>query len=68
VDARDAVIAFRGTEKVKVKDLITDLNLTPRSWNPERVDSNAGLPFLARVLQNRTDEIMVHTGVQHGRC
>ncbi len=30
-------IAFRGTEQVKWKDLITDLSFQPAAFNPERV-------------------------------
>jgi hypothetical protein len=36
VKRREAVIAFRGTEQVKWKDLLTDLNLAPCALNPER--------------------------------
>ncbi len=37
--------------QIKWKDIATDLNLTPCSLNPERVDDNAGLPFTARILR-----------------
>ena len=30
-------IAFRGTEQVKWKDLVTDLSFQPAAFNPERV-------------------------------
>jgi hypothetical protein len=50
-------VAFRGTEQVKWKDFVTDLNLTPAAFNPERVDSNAGLPWVARALQIRKAEV-----------
>lgn len=66
VEAREAVIAFRGTEQIKWKDIATDLNLTPCSLNPERVDDNAGLPFTARILRavsgTNQDQLMVHKG------
>lgn len=42
----------RGTEQVKWKDIATDLNLTPCSLNPERLDANAGLPFTVRVIKS----------------
>ncbi|EFJ45180.1 hypothetical protein VOLCADRAFT_94625, partial [Volvox carteri f. nagariensis] len=51
VEAREAVVAFRGTEQVKWKDIATDLNLTPCSLNPERLDDNEGLPFTARIIK-----------------
>lgn len=41
-EKREAVIAFRGTEQIKWKDLVTDINLTPIALNPERLDSDAG--------------------------
>ena len=31
------VIAFRGTEQVKWKDMVTDLSFQPAPFNPERV-------------------------------
>ena len=34
---RSLVIAFRGTEQVKWKDLVTDLSFQPAPFNPERV-------------------------------
>jgi hypothetical protein len=34
---RSLVIAFRGTEQVKWKDLATDLSFQPAPFNPERV-------------------------------
>ncbi|KXZ45677.1 hypothetical protein GPECTOR_52g74 [Gonium pectorale] len=66
VEAREAVIAFRGTEQVKWKDIATDLNLTPASLNPERLDDNAGLPFTARIFKAvsgaNQNQLMVHKG------
>ncbi|GFR44840.1 hypothetical protein Agub_g6182, partial [Astrephomene gubernaculifera] len=66
LELREAVIAFRGTEQVKWKDLATDLNLTPCSLNPERLDDNAGLPFTARIIRAVTgvqqQQMMVHKG------
>ncbi|KAG2428849.1 hypothetical protein HYH02_014261 [Chlamydomonas schloesseri] len=66
VEAREAVIAFRGTEQVKWKDIATDLNLTPCSLNPERLDDNAGLPFSARIIKAvsgaNQNQLMVHKG------
>ena len=57
-NAREVVVAFRGTEQVKWKDFVTDLNLTPAAFNPERVDSNAGLPWMARALKLRKAEVL----------
>ena len=34
---RTIVVSFRGTEMNKIKDVITDTNLVPSSFNPERV-------------------------------
>ena len=34
---KSLVIAFRGTEQVKWKDLMTDLSFQPAPFNPERV-------------------------------
>ncbi|GIL50703.1 hypothetical protein Vafri_6817 [Volvox africanus] len=66
VEAREAVISFRGTEQVKWKDIATDLNLTPCSLNPERLDDNAGLPFTARIIRGwagvHHKQFMVHKG------
>jgi predicted lipase len=64
-EKKQAVIAFRGTEQVKWKDLLTDLNLTPTSLNPERIDDDVGLPLLMRLAKSamETEEKMkVHGG------
>ena len=37
VGLRCLCIAFRGTEQVKWKDLVTDLSFQPAAFNPERV-------------------------------
>ncbi|CAI0383203.1 unnamed protein product [Linum tenue] len=47
---RRIVIAFRGTEQTKWKDLVTDLMLVPAGLNPERI----GGEF--------KEEVQVHTG------
>ncbi|GLC42478.1 hypothetical protein PLESTB_001102700 [Pleodorina starrii] len=66
VELREAVVAFRGTEQIKWKDIATDLNLTPCSLNPERLDDNAGLPFAARIFRAVSgatqNQMMVHKG------
>lgn len=33
---RRLVVAFRGTEQTKLKDLLTDIALAPAGFNPER--------------------------------
>ncbi|MEW5315853.1 MAG: hypothetical protein WDW38_007255 [Sanguina aurantia] len=50
--------------QVRWKDVVTDINLTPSSLNPERSDSNEGLPFTMRLLKAvlPTTEVMVHKG------
>ncbi|XP_024521809.1 uncharacterized protein LOC9643578 [Selaginella moellendorffii] len=45
------VVAFRGTEQDKWRDLATDLMLAPTGFNPERVADGGS-----------DDEIMVHSG------
>ncbi|KAG1678518.1 hypothetical protein FOA52_014552 [Chlamydomonas sp. UWO 241] len=62
---KQAVIAYRGTEQVKWKDLLTDMNLVPTALNPERIDDDAGLPLLVRLAKSaiETEEKMkVHGG------
>ncbi|KAG6545659.1 hypothetical protein Mapa_012844 [Marchantia paleacea] len=44
------VVAFRGTEQTKWKDVLTDLSLIATGFNPERVDGGS------------KDEILVHGG------
>ncbi len=39
-------MAFRGTEQVKWKDFITDLNVVPTSFNVERAWEGGGLGSL----------------------
>lgn len=56
VDRREAIVAFRGTEQVKWKDLATDLQLSPCSLNPERVNNNAGLPLTVKLLKQMTNK------------
>jgi hypothetical protein len=34
------VVAFRGTEQTKLKDLMTDLNVIPVGFDPERGGGN----------------------------
>ena len=62
--SREVIMAFRGTEQVKWKDIVTDLNLTPCSLNAERLDENSGLPFAARLIKAMvpTSDVMVHQG------
>ncbi|GAX81322.1 hypothetical protein CEUSTIGMA_g8753.t1 [Chlamydomonas eustigma] len=61
---REAVVAFRGTEQVKWKDLITDLNLAPVSLNPEGIDEDRNLFFPLRLAKAivPSDEVQVHGG------
>ena len=63
------VVSFRGTEMTKVKDVITDANLTPSSFSPERVGGGGvfenefdreGLSSAAGVEDG--EEAMVHGG------
>jgi len=61
VNTKEAVVAFRGTEQVKWKDLATDLNLVPSSLNVERIDEDSGLARLIKAVSPATD-ITVHGG------
>eukprot|EP00879_Flechtneria_rotunda_P023208 GHRR01024539.1.p1 GENE.GHRR01024539.1~~GHRR01024539.1.p1 ORF type:complete len:572 (+),score=242.27 GHRR01024539.1:796-2511(+) len=62
---REVVVAFRGTEQVKWKDLISDLNLIPQTLDVERtsgIDLGFGaLPLPFASFKTNT-EIMVHSG------
>ena len=42
------VIAFRGTEQVKWKDMVTDLSFQPAPFNPERVFERSNSASLIR--------------------
>jgi len=60
-----AVIAFRGTEQVKWKDLATDLNLVPTSLNAERIDDDKGASLVERLVKSAfetADKLKVHSG------
>lgn len=59
MERKQVVVAFRGTEMVKWKDFVTDVNLVPSDLNPERVQTSANV--LSRLLQ-RSDELQVHGG------
>ncbi|KAF5834575.1 hypothetical protein DUNSADRAFT_8700 [Dunaliella salina] len=61
VDTKEAVVAFRGTEQIKWKDLVTDLNLVPSSFNVERIEEDHGLARLIKAVSPATD-ITVHGG------
>lgn len=66
---REAVIAFRGTEQIKWKDLVTDLNLAPCAFSPERLDEDASLPFGLKILKaamGSDNELKVHSGFLSG--
>ncbi|CAL8471597.1 g11139 [Coccomyxa elongata] len=46
-------IAFRGTEQVKWKDLVTDLSFQPAAFNPERVlESSSSRSLLASAAED----------------
>ena len=45
---RSLVIAFRGTEQVKWKDIMTDLSFQPAPFNPERVLERSSSASLIR--------------------
>ena len=45
---RSLVIAFRGTEQVKWKDMVTDLSFQPAPFNPERVFERSNSASLIR--------------------
>ena len=45
---RSLVIAFRGTEQVKWKDMVTDLSFQPAPFNPERVFDRSDSASLMR--------------------
>eukprot|EP00955_Chlamydomonas_euryale_P061206 357945-Chlamydomonas_euryale.AAC.1 len=60
-----AVIAFRGTEQVKWKDLATDLNLVPTSLNAERIDDDKGASLVERLVKSAfetADKLKVRVG------
>ncbi|XP_024398281.1 uncharacterized protein [Physcomitrium patens] len=50
VKRRRLVVAFRGTEQTKWKDLSTDINVIPVAFNPERIGGDF------------KEEVMVHGG------
>ncbi|XP_057772152.1 uncharacterized protein LOC130991777 isoform X1 [Salvia miltiorrhiza] len=50
LERRRLVIAFRGTEQTRWKDLVTDLMLVPTGLNPERIGGDS------------TNEVQVHSG------
>jgi hypothetical protein len=45
---RSLVIAFRGTEQVKWKDMVTDISFQPAPFNPERVYERSNSASLIR--------------------
>ena len=45
---KSLVIAFRGTEQVKWKDMMTDLSFQPAPFNPERVLDRSSSASLIR--------------------
>ena len=45
---KSLVIAFRGTEQVKWKDMMTDLSFQPAPFNPERVLKRSSSASLIR--------------------
>lgn len=45
---KSLVIAFRGTEQVKWKDMMTDLSFQPAPFNPERVLERSSSASLIR--------------------
>ncbi|CAD7700050.1 unnamed protein product [Ostreobium quekettii] len=54
------IVAFRGTEQVKWKDLLTDLNFQPVSFNAERTD--AMRPLTLRLFDQASKSLQVHKG------
>jgi hypothetical protein len=53
------IVSFRGTEKVKWKDLVSDLNLVPVDINAE--DATSERSFLKKLFQ-QSDSLFVHGG------
>ena len=45
---KSLVVAFRGTEQVKWKDMMTDLSFQPAPFNPERVLERSSSASLIR--------------------
>ncbi|XP_042055118.1 uncharacterized protein LOC121799731 isoform X1 [Salvia splendens] len=50
LERRRLVVAFRGTEQTRWKDVVTDLMLVPTGLNPERIGGGS------------TNEVQVHSG------
>ncbi|KAL1548315.1 hypothetical protein AAHA92_16561 [Salvia divinorum] len=50
LERRRLVVAFRGTEQTRWKDVVTDLMLVPTGLNPERIGGDS------------TNEVQVHSG------
>ena len=45
---RQLVVAFRGTEMAKLRDIVTDARLAPRAFNEERAAGPGWLPDLSQ--------------------
>lgn len=52
LEAKEVVLAFRGTEQVKWKDIATDVSLVPSGYNVERVGN----------LFDRSTKVLAHEG------
>eukprot|EP00775_Hariotina_reticulata_P003437 gene3437-3709_t len=64
-ELREVVVAFRGTEQVKWKDFVSDINLIPQTLDVERtggVDLGIGTIPLPFVEFKKNKELMVHSG------
>ncbi|KAI8470315.1 MAG: hypothetical protein J3K34DRAFT_521444 [Monoraphidium minutum] len=68
VAEREVVVAFRGTEQVKWKDFVSDINLIPQTLDDERTgatDLNLGvgsIPVPMFKSFKKSKETMVHSG------
>lgn len=60
-ELKEVVIAFRGTEQVKIKDLATDANIQFSSFDIERTGPNFFSHFFSS-QSNTTESIKVHKG------
>ncbi|GBF90755.1 hypothetical protein Rsub_03056 [Raphidocelis subcapitata] len=63
---RELVISFRGTEQVKWKDFVADMNLIPQTLDAERTGTwtlgLGQLPLAPFKSFKKSDDIMVHSG------
>ncbi|KAF6250498.1 hypothetical protein COO60DRAFT_1705829 [Scenedesmus sp. NREL 46B-D3] len=64
-ELREVVVAFRGTEQVKWKDFVSDINLIPQTLDVERtggLDLGIGTIPMPFATFKKNTELMVHSG------